>query len=230
MAVILLAGGVAGFPSQAKEKPKDSRELSPLEAYIEQARRGSVDPNATAKPGSTWSPQARLFDIAADLRANRVNDIVTIIVQERASAVSQGTVSSARNSGANSSITALGGIPSKVGGLQNLLGLTSGQTLEGKGETSRMTVLTATMAARVVEVLPNGNLVIEGEKNTVVNSEVQTIQLRGVVRPYDISVANAISSEQIAQLELKVNGKGVVGDSIRRPNFFYRLLLGLLPF
>jgi flagellar basal body L-ring protein FlgH len=59
---------------------------------------------------------------------------------------------------------------------------------------------------------------------------VQVIQLRGVVRPYDVGVANAISSEQIAQLELKVNGKGVVGDSIRRPNFLYRFILGLLPF
>jgi flagellar L-ring protein precursor FlgH len=54
--------------------------------------------------------------------------------------------------------------------------------------------------------------------------------LRGVVRPYDVGVANAISSEQIAQLELKVNGKGVVNDAIRRPNFLYRFILGLLPF
>ena len=229
IAEILLALIVAGVGAAANEKSKDSPELSPLDQYLEQARRGSASLGASA-PGSTWSPQARLFDVATDLRASRVNDIVTVIVQERASAVSQGTVSSARNSAANGSITALGGIPSKVGGLQNLLGLSSDRSLGGSGETTRRTVLTATMAARVVEVLPNGNLVIEGEKSTVVNSEVQVIKLRGVVRPYDINVANAISSEQVAQLELKVNGRGVVGDAIRRPNFFYRLLLGLLPF
>ena len=217
-------------PAGAKSKEKKPPELSPLEQYLEQARRGSTDPSASAAPGSTWSPNARIFDVATDLRASRVNDIVTILVRESASAVSQGSVSSERSSSANASIGALAGIPSPVGGLQNLLGLDSERTLEGKGETSRRTILTATMAARVVEVLPNGNLVIEGEKSVGVNSEVQVIQLRGVVRPYDVGVANAISSEQIAQLELKVNGKGVVGDSIRRPNFLYRFILGLLPF
>jgi flagellar L-ring protein precursor FlgH len=227
---ILAASMVLAVPGESKNKPKDQRQLSPLDQYLEQARRGGAASGASAGPGSTWSPDARLFDIATDLRASRVNDIVTVLVRENASAVSQGSVSSERASSANSSISALGGIPSQAGALQNLLGLNSGQTLEGKGETSRRTVLTATMAARVVEVLPNGNLVIEGEKSVAINSEVQVIQLRGVVRPYDVGVANAVSSEQIAQLELKVNGKGVVGDAIRRPNFFYRLLLGLLPF
>ena len=226
---IMLACIFAGMPAAAQDNGKGSADLSPLDQYLEQARRGSGALRG-AEAGSTWSPQARLFDVATDLRASRVNDIVTVIVQEHASAVSQGTVSSARSSAANGSITALGGIPSQVGGLQNLLGLKSDRTLDGSGETSRRTVLTATMAARVVEVLPNGNLVIEGEKSIVVNSEVQVIKLRGVVRPYDVNVANAISSEQVAQLDLKVTGKGVVGDAIRRPNFFYRLLLGLLPF
>jgi flagellar L-ring protein precursor FlgH len=227
----ILAGCIAfALPGGAKDKEKKQPELSPLEQYLEQARLGSTDPNASTAPGSAWSPNARLFDVATDLRASRVNDIVTIIVQERASAVSQGSVSSERSASANASIGALAGIPSPVGGLQNLLGVDSDKTLEGTGETSRRTVLTATMAARVVEVLPNGNLVIEGEKSVGVNSEVQVIKLRGVVRPYDVSVANAISSEQIAQLELRVNGKGVVGDAIRRPNFLYRFILGILPF
>jgi flagellar L-ring protein FlgH len=233
LAGMLLAGLLFVWPAHAKNKPDKAKEpprLSALDQYLEQARRGGGVPGAVAGPGSTWSPDARLFDIATDLRASRVNDIVTVLVQEKASAVSQGSVSSERNSSANSSIKALGGIPSQLGALQNVLGLDTDRTLEGKGETTRRTVLTATMAARVVEVLPNGNLVIEGEKSVAINSEVQVIQLRGVVRPYDVGVANAISSEQIAQLELRVNGKGVVGDAIRRPNFLYRFLLGLLPF
>lgn len=229
IAEITVVGILCAAPAHSKEKQKEAPKMSPLEQYLEQARRGGGVAGSAA-PGSTWSPDARLFDLATDLRASRVNDIVTVIVQERASAVSQGSVSSERSSSANSSINALAGIPSQLGGLQNLLGVNSDKTLEGKGETSRRTVLTATMAARVVEVLPNGNLVIEGEKSVGINSEVQVIQLRGVVRPYDVGVANAISSEQIAQLELKVNGKGVVNDAIRRPNFLYRFILGLLPF
>jgi flagellar L-ring protein precursor FlgH len=230
VAQITVVGTLFAAPASSKEKQKEAPRMSPLDQYLEQARRGGAAAGVSAAPGSTWSADARLFDLATDLRASRVNDIVTVIVQERASAVSQGSVSSERSSSANSSINALAGIPSQLGGLQNLLGLNSDKTLEGKGETSRRTVLTATMAARVVEVLPNGNLVIEGEKSVAINSEVQVIQLRGVVRPYDVGVANAISSEQIAQLELKVNGKGVVNDAIRRPNFLYRFILGLLPF
>jgi flagellar L-ring protein precursor FlgH len=79
-------------------------------------------------------------------------------------------------------------------------------------------------------VLPNGYLVIEGSKTTLVNSENQVITVRGVVRPADLSNANTVQSGSIAQLELKINGRGVVNDAIRRPNILYRILLGLLPF
>ena len=90
--------------------------------------------------------------------------------------------------------------------------------------------MTTTLSARVVDVLPNGFLVVEGSRNVLVNSENQMVTLRGVVRPNDLSRANTVDSSAIAQMELKINGKGVVNDSIRRPNILYRILLGVLPF
>jgi flagellar L-ring protein precursor FlgH len=90
--------------------------------------------------------------------------------------------------------------------------------------------LTATLTARVTHVLPNGYLVVEGAKHVQVNSENQVISVRGIVRPYDLDPTNSISSDRLAQMEVRVNGKGVIGDSIHRPFFLYRLLLGLLPF
>jgi flagellar L-ring protein precursor FlgH len=81
-----------------------------------------------------------------------------------------------------------------------------------------------------VHVLPNGNLVVEGVKTVTVNSETQVVMLRGVVRPIDISAINTVISDRIAAMEVRVNGKGVVQDAIRRPFFLYRLILGLLPF
>jgi flagellar L-ring protein precursor FlgH len=86
------------------------------------------------------------------------------------------------------------------------------------------------MAARVTQVLPNGNLVVEASKEVQVNSEKQAVTLRGLVRPADLSPGNVIRSDRIAYLEVRVNGKGVVGDAVRRPFFLYRLLMGLLPF
>ncbi|MCL4402717.1 MAG: flagellar basal body L-ring protein FlgH, partial [Acidobacteria bacterium] len=63
-----------------------------------------------------------------------------------------------------------------------------------------------------------------------VNSEFQTVTVRGVIRPVDLAPDNTITSNRLAELQLLLNGKGVVGDAIRRPFILYRLLMGLLPF
>jgi flagellar L-ring protein precursor FlgH len=181
-----------------------------------------------ASPGSLYSASGRLADSARDVRASEVNDIVTIVVNEAASAVVTGTSNSSRKSSANASITGAYGVTTPK--LTNLLGLSNDTQLAGTGTTSRNLTLSTTISAHVVEVQSNGNLVIEGTKDIGVNSDKQTITVRGIVRPADLSSANMVSSVHVANLQVKVTGKGVVGDAVRRPNFLYRLLLGLLPF
>jgi flagellar L-ring protein precursor FlgH len=180
--------------------------------------------------GSLWSPSSRLTDLGRDNRASQAGDIVTIYVAERASAVAKGTTKSGRQSAASGTITALGGLTKAAGPLANLIGAESQTQLNGEAETSRETVLTTTLAARVTQVLPNGNLVLEAAKDIQVNSEKQTVTVRGVVRPSDLSAQNVVRSDRVAYLEVHINGKGVVGDAIKRPFILYRLLLGLLPF
>ena len=90
-------------------------------------------------------------------------------------------------------------------------------------------MLSTTLAGRVTHVLPNGNLVVEANKEVQVNSERQYVTVRGVARPLDIDPGNAVRSDRLAMLEVRIQGKGVVGDAVRRPFFLYRLLLGLLP-
>jgi len=181
-----------------------------------------------ASPGSLYSASGRLADSARDVRAGEVNDIVTIVVNEAASAVVNGTSVSSRKSSVNASITGAYGITTPK--LTNLLGAANDTELAGSGSTSRGLTLSTTISARVIEVQPNGTLVIEGTKDIGVNSDKQTITVHGYVRPADLSSANMVNSVQVANLQIKVTGKGVVGDAIRRPNFLYRLLLGLLPF
>lgn len=79
-------------------------------------------------------------------------------------------------------------------------------------------------------MLPNGNLVVKGEKEIAVNSERQIISVQGIVRPEDLSPLNSIPSDRVARLQVLVNGKGVVNDAVKRPFILYRLLMGLLPF
>jgi flagellar L-ring protein precursor FlgH len=171
-----------------------------------------------------------LGDLARDLVASRVNDTVTVQVAENASALSTGNVQTARTSSATASISSLAGPQKATGTLANLLGTSGNQQLQGSGTIGRTTVISTMLGTRVVRVLPNGFLVVEGVKEIRVSSEEQVITVRGVVRPADLGPNNVVQSDLIAQLEVSVNGKGVVGDAIRRPNFLYRLLLGLLPF
>jgi flagellar L-ring protein FlgH len=223
--VLLLLSSAAGA-SKKKEKPP---EPSALDRYVAEAARAAREGN-DASPGSLWSSAALLADLATDVRARRVNDMVTVLVSENASALSTGNVQTARTSSAKASITALAGPQKATGTLANLLGTSGDQELKGSGTIGRTTVISTTLGTRVVAVLPNGYLVVEGVKEIRVSSEQQVITVRGVVRPADLSPNNVVQSDLIAQLEVSVNGKGVVGDAIRRPNFLYRLLLGLLPF
>jgi flagellar L-ring protein precursor FlgH len=188
----------------------------------------SVFAQLGASPGSLYSASGRLADSARDVRASEVNDIVTIVVNEAASAVVTGTSNSSRKSSVNASITGAYGLTTPR--LTNLLGTSNDTELAGSGSTTRNLTLSTTISARVIEVQSNGNLVIEGTKDIGVNSDKQSITVRGVVRPADLSSANMVNSVQVASLTIKVTGKGVVGDAIRRPNFLYRFLLGLLPF
>ena len=73
-------------------------------------------------------------------------------------------------------------------------------------------------------------MVVEGMKQIDVNAEHQWVSLRGVIRAKDLTPANTVNSDQVANIELRVNGKGVVNDYIRRPNLLYRILNGIIPF
>ncbi len=209
--------------------PALAAENGPLDRYIQEAlSRGSA--MSVATPGSLYSAAAPLGDLAADVRAARVDDLVTILVAETASAVASGTVKRSRQSGLTSTVSALGGVTRAAGPLANLAGLDGSSKLDGEGTTSRQTTLNTTLSARVTHVLPNGYLVVEGGKDVQVNSEHQIVTVRGVLRPFDLAAGNVVSSDRLAQMEVRINGKGVVADAVRRPMFLYRLLLGLLPF
>lgn len=225
---VLLLATAAALHGAGKEK--SAAPQSPLDRYIQESMQRAGNTAPAASRGSVWSPSSRLTDLARDNRATQVDDVVTIYVVERASAVSKGATTSSRQSSVSASVDALGGLTKAAGPLANLAGAQSQTQLKGEAETSRETVLTTTLATRVTHVLPNGNLVVEGTKDLQVNSERQLVTVRGVVRSSDLNSENTVSSDRVAQLEVRINGKGVVGDAVRRPFFLYRLLAGILPF
>lgn len=230
ISLILICAALATAAGPKKKKTQPPPEPSPLDKYIADANKEGASPEAAHPPGSTWSQNALLSNLGLDLRASRVNDLVTIVVNETFSAVASGDVKTQRQSTAQSSITALAGITRAAGPWANLANTNTQTQLQGTGETSRGAVLTANLSARVTHVLPNGYLVIEGTKRVQVSSENQVVTVRGVIRPVDLIPPNTIPSNLIAQMEIQVNGKGVINDATHRPNFLYRLILGILPF
>ena len=228
--ICLLLALAAGANAAPKKTPKKAPEPSMLDKYVNSAMKNPTAPPPEPQPGALWSPTARLNDFASDPRASHANDVVTIIVTEAVNAVAAGVSQTQRQTTATETIPQLLGLKSSTGALSNLLSLAGNQQINGQGTTSRTTTLNTIMTARVVAVLPGGLLLIEGSKNMQINSEEQDISVRGVIRTADITTTNTITSPQIADMEIRVNGKGVVGDAIRRPNVLYRFLLGLLPF
>lgn len=213
-----------------KGKKKNVEPVTALDRYLAEVQQRPGATSTLASAGSLYSPNGRFGDLFRDLRASQVDDIVTILVSDRASAVTKGTTNTARKSSLKAGVQSIAGPTKAAGALANLAGMTGDQQLQGQGTTSRDSSLTTNLSARVTQMLPNGNLVVVGVKEIVVNAERQTVSVRGIIRPQDLTSTNTIPSDRLANLEVHVNGKGVVGDSIRRPFILYRLLMGLLPF
>jgi flagellar L-ring protein precursor FlgH len=177
--------------------------------------------------GSLW--QDRLM--VSDLRARRLNDLVTIRIAESTNAQVKGDLTSSR-SGSNTYTS-----PSLFGRLATL-GIGSGNTsvsnsttnsFKGSGTTDRSAVFTTTITARVVKVLGNGNLIFEGYRDIQLNNEKQRLYVAGMVDPARLDVNNSVTSAQVAELKVGYGGQGVV-DETTRPGYVSRLLNYIWPF
>ena len=228
--------GVACFELSAKDRvPGPLQKLlggkSALDAYLEQS--GAVPHRATdttPTPGSAYHAGGLLGDLTRDRRGSGVDDLITINVNDQASAVSKGSTNTARKSSSKQGVNALLGVLPATSPYVNFANLSGSTQLQGTGETSRSTSISTTVTAYVTHVMANGNLAVRGVKDIWVNAERQLVEVRGIIRPGDLTSGNQISSDKLALLEVRINGKGVVNDAVRRPFFLYRILMGLLSF
>jgi flagellar L-ring protein precursor FlgH len=170
-----------------------------------------------------------------DSKAQRVGDIVTIRVVEVAEASKEATTSTGRSSSIDIGIDNFFGIERNMATINKgidpstLVVTKAEKEFEGTGKTTRKGKLTTSISALVKEVLPNGNLVIEGKRKMVVNNETQLLILQGIVRPEDISPSNVVLSTSIADAKIIYTGRGVIADK-QRPGWFSRVLDWVWPF
>ena len=235
MLVALLPGLAFGLKVPGIEKktnPAPAAKTTPpetaLKAYVERVRAQQAAEVRT--PGSIWSSEGRLVRLGTDAKAFRLHDVVSVVVSESLVASTDGQVKNSRASSASSGLTGLFGKLKSSNNLQNLMGSTAASALTAQGQSTTNSSLTTTFGAEVVDVLPNGMLVVQATRQLTFSQQTQLIKLRGLVRPEDVSAQNEVESTAMTDLELEVTGKGIVNDSTYRQNPLVRFLEKLVVF
>ncbi|RLB11719.1 MAG: flagellar biosynthesis protein FlgH [Deltaproteobacteria bacterium] len=221
LALLFITSLLAGCATQpTKNKPVSSKK----QIYVQKKDESIKAPEY--RDYSLLQDSYSRKSLFSDHRAMQVGDILTVRIVESATASGEADTSTSRKN-------TFSGILENFFGLNlhghNELSGKNEMGFEGKGKTKRADQFSATITVKVVDVLPNGNLRIEGKRDLVINNEHRYIILKGIVRPEDISYNNEVLSTYIADAEVVYKGKGVIARR-QGPGWGMWLLDLLLPF
>jgi flagellar L-ring protein FlgH len=184
---------------------------------------------------SLWRDTASLYE---DVKARRLNDLVTIRVVENITGSGTADTSTSKASTLDVGVEKFFGAPLNLNST-NLFGHgntfspgvkgSAADDFKGSGATTRVGTLVGTITAKVVEVMPNNNLILEARKELTINNEKQILVLRGMIRPDDILVDNTVLSSRISDANIYFVGDGIVQDK-QRPGWLVRILDNVWPF
>jgi flagellar L-ring protein precursor FlgH len=234
LALALFGGGCSSIdrlrnigdqPSlSAIENPTAQAGYKPVQMPMPMAQPASYNPN------SLWRNGSRAF--FKDQRAHQIGDILTVTVNFTDKAAIANQTQRSRTNKEDSGVTDFlfkNQVPANVGLPGRILTADSTASSDGKGTVNRQEALQTTVAAVVTQVLPNGNLVVEGKQEVRVNFEVRELIVAGIVRPEDIQSDNTIDSTKIAQARIAYGGRGQITD-VQQPRYGQQVLDVLLPF
>ncbi len=236
LAVIALAGCSAlDRMSNIGEAPKMTDIANPQAAtgYKPVSMPMPAPITAERQPSSLWAAGSRGF--FKDQRANRVGDILTVLIEINDEAKYENTTTRSRKNSDNATLGSLFGLQGPINrilpGSDNatLIDTTSALSNEGKGAIDRSEEIKLKIAATITQVLPNGNLVVIGRQEVRVNYEVRELQIAGVIRQEDITTLNTISYEKMAEARISYGGRGHITD-VQQPLYGSQMLDILLPF
>lgn len=201
---------------------------------VEPEEQLALMPPQPVGPGSLWTGSKP--SLVADRKGRTVGDIVTVAIFEAASASKEASTETGRDSAISADIRKLLGLEKKLPGLFNLdmdptdlLNASASNSFSGSGKTSRTEDLVAALTTQIVQIYPNGNLRIAGNKTVTVNNEMQIVKLSGIVRESDISPSNVIDSKNILNARIYYSGQGAISDK-QKPGWLMRSLDAVWPF
>ncbi len=168
---------------------------------------------ANRNPGAIYQP-GQGMDLFADTRAHRVGDVLTVVLLESTSASKNATTDTKKDTTVDlPTPTILGGAVTHNGQDIFNTGINDSQKFSGQGDSSQDNTLTGNISVTVTQVLPNGNLVISGEKLLTLNQGTEKIRITGIVRPQDIQYNDSVVSTKVADARIVYTGTGALADS-----------------
>ena len=179
------------------------------------------------RPSSLWQSGSRSF--FNDQRATDIGDIITVEIEIDDSAEISNSSNRQRSSQTSAGVSNFFGLEQSVGQLfnnafdpENMIGAQADSDQNGSGAINREEKIEFTMAAVIVDRLPNGNLVVAGRQEVRINGELREITVSGIIRPEDVTANNTISQTQIAEARISYGGRGQL-SAVQRPNWGQRI-------
>lgn len=186
------------------------------------------------QPNSLWKTGSRTF--FRDQRASRIGDILTVVISLNESAQLQNETKRSRTNSESDAMPSLLGFESQITNLlpktasaSKLVSTSSSLSNDGAGSVGRAEKISLRVAATIVQLLPNGNLVLAGRQQMTVNFDQRELLVSGVVRPEDISSDNTVTYDQIAEARISYGGHGSIQD-VQQPRYGSQVLDIVMPF
>ncbi|MGA2551708.1 MAG: flagellar basal body L-ring protein FlgH [Burkholderiaceae bacterium] len=187
-----------------------------------------VAPAAPASPNGAIYQTASYRPLFEDPRARNVGDTITIVLNEQINASKQSASDASKSDTMTAAVPTVKGLPFKTLQGMSVSGNSANQ-FSGKGDSSSSNLFTGTITVTVIEVLPNNNLIVSGERQIGINQGSEFIRFSGVVNPTTIVNGNTVSSTQVADARIEYRGTGYI-DEAQTMGWLSRFFLTVLPF
>jgi flagellar L-ring protein precursor FlgH len=231
-ALPLLASAALAGCGTIRDHMSDPK-LSPVATPMRHIATILPPPQEQYAPNSLWRAGARTF--FNDQRASRVGDILTVKIQIDDNAQLSNSTQRSRKSSSDLGAPNLLGLETKLSKFlpsavnpASLVKTTGDTSTQGQGQLARAEKVVLTVAAVITQILPNGNLVIDGSQQVLINSEMRNLTVAGVIRPEDISSDNTILHTQIAEARISYGGQGVL-TTVQKPGWGQRVFDAVTP-
>jgi flagellar L-ring protein FlgH len=214
LAVVALAGCNLMTPPATVHQPMTARPAPHQDAIV--------------NPGAIYQPESARMNLNEDRRAFFVGDTLTIVIEEKTSASKKSSGNAARTGSTALTVPTVAGVPFKTFQGMNIEA-DSSQKFSGAGDASSNNLFSGNLAVTVIEVYPNGNLLVSGEKQVTINQGTEFIRFSGVVNPVNVTFTNTVSSTRVADARIEYRGNGYINEA-QTMGWLSRVFMTIWPF